>query len=87
MTIAVQVTRIKKKSENATIIGETNVVSNRFKLKRVCVSSLFKKNGNNTCNSNFFFLPNAFFHLFRQQMVALVWYILKPTNLLLFPIK
>ena len=39
MTIAVQVTRIKKKSENATIIGETtNFASNRFKLKRVCVS-------------------------------------------------
>ena len=30
MTIAVQVTRIKKKSENATIIGETtNFVANK----------------------------------------------------------
>ena len=86
MTIAVQVTGIKKKSENATIIGETDVVSNRFKLKRVCLSSLFEKNGNNTCNSNFF-LPNAFLQSFRQQMVALVWYILMRTNLLLFPIK
>ena len=38
MTIAVQVTRIKKKSENATIIGETT----NFVSKPIVVSSQVK---------------------------------------------
>ena len=37
MTVAVQVTGIKKESENANQFGDVNAVSNRFKLKRVSV--------------------------------------------------